>query len=176
MYDWLGNKVRKIFRPEWGKESTPEKAHGSSAGGCPEVVRITQLISCFVSVDMCGGSRQSLRLVHQDPSVLQLRDKINPLYKERWERESPVWAICYGWKKKKKNRIVMTVNPLDPHKTQLYSYLYNLLTKTNRLSYISSAKIGLFGIICACEAEKAMAPHSSTFAWKIPWAEEPSRL
>ena len=24
--------------------------------------------------------------------------------------------------------------------------------------------------------EKAMAPHSSTLAWKIPWAEEPSRL
>ena len=25
-------------------------------------------------------------------------------------------------------------------------------------------------------AEKAMAPHSSTLAWKIPWAEEPGRL
>ena len=25
------------------------------------------------------------------------------------------------------------------------------------------------------EAEKAMAPHSSTPAWKIPWAEEPGR-
>ena len=28
-----------------------------------------------------------------------------------------------------------------------------------------------------CEwTEKAMAPHSSTLAWKIPWAEEPGRL
>ena len=25
-------------------------------------------------------------------------------------------------------------------------------------------------------AEKAMAPHSSTLAWKIPWAEEPGGL
>ena len=25
-------------------------------------------------------------------------------------------------------------------------------------------------------SEKAMAPHSSTFAWKIPWMEEPGRL
>ena len=25
-------------------------------------------------------------------------------------------------------------------------------------------------------AEKAMAPHSSTPAWKIPWMEEPGRL
>ena len=24
--------------------------------------------------------------------------------------------------------------------------------------------------------EKAMAPHSNTFAWKIPWMEEPGRL
>ena len=24
--------------------------------------------------------------------------------------------------------------------------------------------------------EKAMAPHSSTLAWKIPWTEETSRL
>ena len=26
------------------------------------------------------------------------------------------------------------------------------------------------------EEEKAMAPHSSTLAWKIPWTEEPGRL
>ena len=26
------------------------------------------------------------------------------------------------------------------------------------------------------DLEKAMAPHSSTLAWKIPWTEEPSRL
>ena len=25
-------------------------------------------------------------------------------------------------------------------------------------------------------AEKAMAPHSSTLAWEIPWTEEPGRL
>ena len=27
-----------------------------------------------------------------------------------------------------------------------------------------------------CTLEKAMAPHSSTLAWKIPWAEEPGGL
>ena len=26
------------------------------------------------------------------------------------------------------------------------------------------------------ELEKAMAPHSSTLAWKIPWAEEPGGM
>ena len=26
------------------------------------------------------------------------------------------------------------------------------------------------------KSEKAMAPHSSTLAWKVPWMEEPGRL
>ena len=28
----------------------------------------------------------------------------------------------------------------------------------------------------SCPSEKAVANHSSTLAWKIPWAEEPGRL
>ena len=31
-------------------------------------------------------------------------------------------------------------------------------------------------VVWAFLAEKAMAPHSSTLAWKIPWTEEPGRL
>ena len=30
--------------------------------------------------------------------------------------------------------------------------------------------------IVVCISEKAMAPHSSALAWKIPWTEEPGRL
>ena len=33
-----------------------------------------------------------------------------------------------------------------------------------------------FSLIIAYISEKAMAPHSSTLAWKIPWMEEPGRL
>ena len=33
----------------------------------------------------------------------------------------------------------------------------------------------LFGFLYSF-LEKAMAPHSSTLAWKIPWTEEPDRL
>ena len=29
---------------------------------------------------------------------------------------------------------------------------------------------------CSLEMEKAMATHSSTLAWKIPWMEEPGQL
>ena len=30
--------------------------------------------------------------------------------------------------------------------------------------------------LCPLFPEKAMAPHSSTLAWKIPWMEEPDGL
>ena len=33
-----------------------------------------------------------------------------------------------------------------------------------------------FSLSCIWDTEKAMAPHSSTLAWKIPWTEEPGRL
>ena len=32
------------------------------------------------------------------------------------------------------------------------------------------------GVPQSLQPEKAMAPHSSTLAWKIPWTEEPGRL
>ena len=34
----------------------------------------------------------------------------------------------------------------------------------------------LFNMLSRLVMEKAMAPHSSTLAWKIPWMEEPGRL
>ena len=44
--------------------------------------------------------------------------------------------------------------------------------KTYRPSRTNTKNSGLFII----GAEKAMAPHSSTLAWKMPWMEEPGRL
>ena len=35
------------------------------------------------------------------------------------------------------------------------------------------ASLPLFGPPYSLRSEKAMAPHSSTLAWKIPWTEEP---
>ena len=34
----------------------------------------------------------------------------------------------------------------------------------------------LFGGFQAVKVEKAMATHSSTVAWKVPWVEEPGKL
>ena len=65
-----------------------------------------------------------------------------------------------------------------------YSYLENSMTEEPRwLQSIGLQRVGpdwatnafifsLYGLL----VEKAMAPHSSTLAWKIPWTEEPGRL
>ena len=46
----------------------------------------------------------------------------------------------------------------------------------NQMKWYSFSKsIYAFMYICKL-SEKAMAPHSSTLAWKIPWMEEPGRL
>ena len=37
-------------------------------------------------------------------------------------------------------------------------------------------RFSAFKNMCDYKVEKAMAPHSSTLAWKTPWAEEPGRL
>ena len=73
--------------------------------------------------------------------------------------------------------------------------LYNLLTKTKQQIdkiYKICSKICMFQpihsqgeskqtgnlrfSINSISTEKAMAPHSSTLAWKIPWTEEPGGL
>ena len=47
----------------------------------------------------------------------------------------------------------------------MLSNFHFILTQLDEISIIS--------LICS---EKAMAPHSSTLAWQIPWTQEPGRL
>ena len=47
--------------------------------------------------------------------------------------------------------------------------------KEDRQSLALDVEIGFCGLLESC-TEKAMAPHSSTLAWKILWMEEPGRL
>ena len=44
------------------------------------------------------------------------------------------------------------------------------------LTKVCLVKALVFLVVYGCEMEKAMATHSSTLAWKIPWTEEPGRL
>ena len=45
----------------------------------------------------------------------------------------------------------------------------------NEACQMENGKCYMISLICEIW-EKAMAPHSSTLAWKIPWTEEPGRL
>ena len=45
-----------------------------------------------------------------------------------------------------------------------------------RWTFVGKLMSLLFNMLSRLVTEKAMAPHSSTLAWKIPWTEEPGRL
>jgi len=44
----------------------------------------------------------------------------------------------------------------------------------NQLQKVTLLKFLMY--YCTTDLEKAMAPHSSTLAWKIPWMEQPGGL
>ena len=44
------------------------------------------------------------------------------------------------------------------------------------LHFLAHFRYSITNVFCFHSSEKAMAPHSSTLAWKIPWTEEPGRL
>ena len=50
-----------------------------------------------------------------------------------------------------------------------WAAVYGVAQSQTRLKWLSSSSI-------QWHSEKAMAPHPSTLAWKIPWTEEPGRL
>ena len=45
-----------------------------------------------------------------------------------------------------------------------------------RWTFVGKVMSLLFNMLSRLIMEKAMATHSSTLAWKIPWTEEPGRL
>ena len=56
----------------------------------------------------------------------------------------------------------------------MYTHAFTELYIDNSSNSLSGAE-SFLNTLCIY-AEKAMAPHSSTLAWKIPWMEEPNRL
>ena len=46
----------------------------------------------------------------------------------------------------------------------------------NHYKLTEDSSVSLISRVLGALLEKAMAPHSSTLAWKIPWTEEPGRL
>ena len=57
-----------------------------------------------------------------------------------------------------------------------YVCIYNTHPHALGVCVISNLLAFSFDVVYTFTLEKAMAPHSSTLAWKIPWTEEPGRL
>ena len=59
-------------------------------------------------------------------------------------------------------------------KSYIVDFTFSVVVRSSNLYYLILEKnyllLGLLGFL------RAMAPHTSTFAWKIPWVEEPGRL
>ena len=83
------------------------------------------------------------------------------------------WIRRITWKIKKKN-------PTSPSKSCLN--IWSDLGSMGRMKLPSPfplctlCRFYFLCIDCINILEKAMAPHSCTLAWKIPWTEEPGRL
>ena len=69
---------------------------------------------------------------------------------------------------------------LYTHISILFKILFpfRLLKSTEQTSLCYTVGHYCFSVlyIVVCISEKAMATHSSTLAWQIPWTEEPGRL
>ena len=78
-----------------------------------------------------------------------------------WNKASSSWNEQAGSRLKSKQRKVAQSQLVswDTVKSQSWVYL-----RVSRLTSLGSI------------LEKAMAPHSSTLAWKLPWTEKPGRL
>ena len=51
-----------------------------------------------------------------------------------------------------------------------------LRVNSGHLCFSLRGTVSLLSFSLGTHSEEAMAPHSSTLAWKIPWMEEPGRL
>ena len=75
----------------------------------------------------------------------------------------------------------MKGNVRTPHRNRR-NYFFEVLQETNAWDlFLNSSNVmwwlSNFTFTFAFHSlQKAMAPHSSTLAWKIPWMEEPGRL
>ena len=77
----------------------------------------------------------------------------------------PLWRTV--WRFLKKLEIELLYDPMFP--------LLGIHTEETRIETDTCTPMFIAALFIIAR-EKAMAPHSSTLAWKIPWMQEPGRL
>ena len=91
------------------------------------------------------------------------------------------WAIRIQWEK-----LALSIQPcIQANSNQCLPLCQNSRTLVSlplvspvpqRMGWKNTGYITGIGLLSSYHVEKAMAPHSSTLAWQIPWLEEPGRL
>ena len=80
----------------------------------------------------------------------------------------PLWIVGFmSWGR----LIIRTNNKFQPVLTMPWEHMFRSFIYINSFNLHSNKLRHVH--VCL---EKAMAPHSSTLTWKIPWTEEPGRL
>ena len=97
--------------------------------------------------------------------------KTSHSYKKGWELLPSTWWWTQLWRCEKIHSFTHTEIICSSNK-----YLLSTCLKTKKYHPNLPHKSSYFWHCVHLYSEKAMAPHSSTLAWKIPWMEEPSRL
>ena len=93
-------------------------------------------------------------------------------------RQAIAHLVYYFTTKTKTHTSALPVSQRNPflslHSELLFSYWTRFVLPGCTAN--QNAKMPRFAAKQPSEAEKAMAPHSSTIAWRIPWTEEPGGL
>ena len=84
-------------------------------------------------------------------------------------RECLLWPVCFLGKTQSLSCFILSF------KAKLVGYSSFLLTSYFCIPSLVMKRTSFLGVVLEGQ-EKAMAPHSSTLTWKIPWMEEPGRL
>ena len=92
------------------------------------------------------------------------------------------WLVCVESSLHPMNNILITC--FTSSSLSLYSFIVIIVAfitfffkfLTRLLAYLRDLQSLLYICLSYKILEKAMAPHSSPLAWKIPWTEEPGRL
>ena len=71
--------------------------------------------------------------------------------------------------------LIIPPSPSPTESKRLFYTSLSLLLSHIQDYHYHLSKFHMYALVY-CIREKAMAPHSSTLAWKIPWMEEPGRL
>ena len=143
------------------------------------------LLLCHEKRHDINAEQLSMHFMFFSLIACRLRSYICSLHTQHWKVLWPfLWAITGGislMRRKVTPNIIFTPSiPLRNVYLKIHKQVKSAQHDCNSLLTQLREDEDLVNLrnctACGLTPEKAMAPHSSTLAWKIPWMEEPGRL